>query len=136
MGSQGPFATEDGERPVCAVCPSLRLPGGAFDVVPRPSAACPFDPATGLRSTEGGVPVCVHPERVGLPPAAYATGAVPLPWLVPPPAAADGVREWLRAAITAAPPDALPQVIAQATMILRAGDPELDVTAALRAALG
>ncbi|MCU1246609.1 MAG: hypothetical protein JWN02_2519 [Acidobacteria bacterium] len=134
MDSERPFAAED-ERPVCAVCPSIRLPGGGFDVLPRPSAEAPFDPATGWRFTAGGVPVCVHPERVGLPSAPYATDGVPLPWLAPPPIAADGVREWLRAAVTAAPADALPQVIAQATAILMAGDPGLDVTAALRAAL-
>lgn len=135
VGIGEPFAAGD-ERPVCAVCPSLRLSGGHFDVMPRPTRDCPFDPASGWRFTAGGVPVCVHPERVGLPPAPYATGAVPLPWLVPPPAGADGVREWLRTAVTAAPPDDLDRVLAQAAEILRAGDPGLDVTAALRAALG
>lgn len=132
---QQPFAGEDEGRPVCAVCPSLRLRGGGFDVLPCPSAEAPFDPATGSRLTSLGVPVCVHPDRVGLPPAPYASGDVPLPWLAPPPANADGVREWLRAAVTAAPPDALEDVIAQAVKILRADDPDLDVTAALRAAL-
>lgn len=130
-----PFAV-DGERPVCAVCPSLRLAGGRFDVLPRPSADAPFDRETGWRFTAAGVPVCVHPDRVGLPAAAYATDGVPLPWLAPPPAAADGVREWLRAAVTAAPPEALDGVLVQAAEILRANIPGVDVTAALRAALG
>ncbi|WP_239069561.1 hypothetical protein [Streptomyces sp. SID13666] len=132
---RAPFSQE-GERPVCAVCPSLLLPGGAFDVVAKPSRDCPFDPVSGNRYTAAGVPVCVHPERVGLPPAPYATDHLVLPWEAPPPGDAGEVREWLRAALTAAPPDAFAGVIAQASQILRASDPNLDVTAALRSALG
>ncbi|WP_203675007.1 hypothetical protein [Streptomyces sp. SID13666] len=130
-----PFSRE-GERPVCAICPSLVLPGGAFDVVAKPSRDCPFDPESGNRYTAAGVAVCVHPDRVGLPAAPYATDRLVLPWEVPPPADAGEVREWLRAALTAAPPDAFAAVIAQASQILRASDPDLDVTAALRSALG
>lgn len=129
-----PFSN-DGERPVCGICPSLRLPGGAFDVHERPSRACPFDQATGHRFTAAGVPVCVHPERVGLPAAEYATAGLPLPWEVPPPADPDEVVVWVREALTAAPPDACAGVIDQALDILRASDPAMDVTAVLRAAL-
>ncbi len=129
-----PFSN-DGERPVCGICPSLRLPGGAFDVHLRPSAACPFDASTGHRFTEAGVPVCVHPERVGLPAAEYATAGLPLPWETPPPASPDEVAVWVRAALDAAPPDACAEVIERATEILRAADPELDVVAVLRTAL-
>ncbi|MFJ4645496.1 AMP-binding protein [Streptomyces bobili] len=75
-------------RPVCSMCPSLRHQGGEFDVVARPSRDCPFDPATGYRFTADGVPVCVHPERVGLPAAPYASDGLPLPWETPPPAVA------------------------------------------------
>ncbi|MEU1805818.1 hypothetical protein [Streptomyces sp. NPDC019937] len=129
-----PFST-DGERPVCGICPSLRLPGGAFDVHERPTRASAFDPETGNRFTAGGVPVCVHPERVGLPAAAYATEQLPLPWEVPPPADPDEVVVWVREALTAAPPDVCDGVIDQAMSILRASDPAMDVTAVLRAAL-
>ncbi|WP_252370172.1 hypothetical protein [Streptomyces hygroscopicus] len=120
---------------MCGICPSLRLPGGAFDVHLRPSAACPFDASTGHRFTEAGVPVCVHPERVGLPAAEYATAGLPLPWETPPPASPDEVAVWVRAALDAAPPDACAEVIERATEILRAADPELDVVAVLRTAL-
>lgn len=130
----GPFSA-DGERPVCGICPSLRLPGGQFDVHPRPSRESAFDPDTGHRFTEAGVPVCVHPERVGLPAAAYATAGLPLPWETPPPATLDEVVVWMRTALTAAPPDACAGVIDQAMGILLASDPTMDVTAVLRAAL-
>ncbi|MEU8588010.1 hypothetical protein AB0C59_13595 [Streptomyces sp. NPDC048664] len=135
MADQGePFA-RDG-RPVCGVCPSLRLPGGAFDVFPRPSRDCPFDPATGNRYTAAGVPVCVHPDRVGLPAAPYATDSLPLPWETPPPVEADGVPAWVRIALDAAPPEVADDVIRQATEILLASDPATNITAVLRAALG
>ncbi|MFJ5779751.1 hypothetical protein [Streptomyces sp. NPDC093094] len=134
MADQGePFA-RDG-RPVCGVCPSLRLPGGMFDVAERPSRDCPFDPATGNRFTAQGVPVCVHPERVGLPAARYATDRLPLPWQTPPPVEAGEVPAWVRTALEAAPPEMCDDVIQQATEILLASDPGTDITAVLRAAL-
>ncbi|MFJ3673659.1 hypothetical protein ACIPSE_45180 [Streptomyces sp. NPDC090106] len=128
-----PFA-RDG-RPVCDVCPSLRLAGGRFDVVPRPSRDCPFDPLSGHRFTRAGVPVCVHPERVGLPPAPYASNALPLPWETPPPVVAAEVPLWVRTMLDAAPPEICEDVIRQATAILLASNPETDITAVLRAAL-
>ncbi|MDT3398562.1 hypothetical protein RKE29_18235 [Streptomyces sp. B1866] len=133
-GEAEPF-TRDGLRPVCGICPSLRFPGGGFDVVERPSRECPFDAETGFRFTAGGVPVCVHPERVGLPAAPYATEGLPLPWLAPPPSERAGFVGWFRAALTAAPPDACSQVIEQAAAFLRAEDPQVDVAAMLREAL-
>ncbi|MCG0062216.1 hypothetical protein L0F81_02755 [Streptomyces tricolor] len=134
MTDSEPFA-RDG-RPVCGVCPSLRLPGGRFDVADRPSRDCPFDPATGHRVTAAGIPVCVHPERVGLPAAPYATDSLPLPWETPPPVEADEVPAWVRAALDAAPPEVCDDVIRQATELLLASDPATDITAVLRAALG
>ncbi|MEW2622920.1 hypothetical protein [Streptomyces sp. NPDC048106] len=129
-----PFA-RDG-RPVCGVCPSLRLPGGRFDVFERPSRDCAFDPVTGHRFTAAGVPVCVHPDRVGLPAAPYATSNLPLPWEAPPPVEAGEVPMWVRAALDAAPLEDCADLIRRATEILLASDPDMDVTAVLRAALG
>ncbi|MFF4823142.1 hypothetical protein ACFY20_08905 [Streptomyces sp. NPDC001312] len=134
MAGSDAFAADG--RPVCDVCPSLRCPGGKFDVAARPSRDCPFDPATGHRYTAAGVPVCVHPERVGLPAAPYASDGLPLPWETPPPVEADEVPAWVRQVLTAAPPDACDEIIQQATEILLAADPDTDVTAVLRAALG
>ncbi|MFD3842729.1 hypothetical protein ACFWWC_41845 [Streptomyces sp. NPDC058642] len=121
---------------MCEVCPSLRLAGGQFDVAERPSRDCPFDAKSGHRFTAAGVPVCVHPERVGLPAAPYASHAVPLPWQAPPPVKADEVPMWVRAMLDAAPPEVCENVIEQATGILLASDPDTDITAVLRAALG
>lgn len=120
---------------MCGICPSLRLAGGTFDVAARPSRDCPFDPKTGQRFTAAGVPVCVHPERVGLPAAPYATNGLALPWETPPPAEADGVPAWVRATLDAAPPEVCDDVIQQATELLLASDPDTDITAVLRAAL-
>jgi hypothetical protein len=133
MASERPFTTDD-ERGVCGVCPSTRLPGGAFDVHARPSAESRF--AGGVRRTAAGVPVCVHPERVGLPPGAYASEGAVLPWLAPPPVELDAFAGWLRAALTAAPVAACPEVIERATAVLLAADPGADVAAVLREALG
>lgn len=93
-------------------------------------------PATGHRFTAAGVPVCVHPDRVGLPAAPYATEGLPLPWETPPPVEAGEVPAWVRAALDAAPPEACADLIRQATELLLASDPGTDVTAVLRAALG
>ncbi|MEU9925134.1 hypothetical protein AB0H51_28265 [Streptomyces griseoluteus] len=133
-GGVEPFA-RDG-RPVCDVCPSHQLPGGRFDVLERPSRDCPFDPKTGHRFTAAGVPVCVHPDRVGLPAAPYATNGLPLPWETPPPVQADEVPAWVRSMLDAAPPEVCDDVIRQATELLLASDPGVDITAVLRAALG
>jgi hypothetical protein len=82
------------------------------------------------------VPVCVHPERVGLPPGPYASEGAVLPWRVPPPLELADFTGWLRAALTAAPSEACAGVIERATAVLRAADPGADVAAVLRAALG
>ncbi|MCX4799654.1 hypothetical protein OG497_38005 [Streptomyces sp. NBC_01242] len=132
--SDVPYAS-DTSHAVCDICPSLRLPGGTFDVAPRPSRECPFDPATGWRFTAEKVPVCVHPDRVGLPAAPYASQALPLPWQTDPPGELSEVAGWLRSAVTSAPPHAVSEVIERASAQLRGLHPGVDVTAALRAAL-
>jgi hypothetical protein len=132
--TEAPYASETSHR-VCGVCPSLRLPGGKFDVLARPSREAPFDPKTGWRFTAEGVPVCVHPDRVGLEAAPYATEGVPLPWKTEPPQDEEGIAEWLRRAVTSAPPDVAPEVIELASAKLRRHHPGVDVSAALRAAL-
>ncbi|MFJ4902786.1 hypothetical protein [Streptomyces sp. NPDC088727] len=77
----------------------------------------------------------MHPDRVGLPAAAYASEGLPLPWQTEPPEAVEEAGAWLRAAITSAPPDKVPEVIERASALLRELHPGVDVTAALRAAL-
>lgn len=64
----------------CSVCPAQTLGPGAFDVQPRPFHGQSF--VDGMRiDGASGVPTCVHPFRVGLPPGAYASAGEPLPTL-------------------------------------------------------
>lgn len=134
MAETVPYATST-RHEVCAVCPSLDLPGGEFDVLARPSKDCPFDPATGRRFTTTRVPVCVHPHKVGLPAAPYATQSLPLPWQTDPPEDPEELVSWLKDAITSAPPHTVSKVIERASAQLRRLRPGVDVTATLRAAL-
>lgn len=64
----------------CAVCPAQLLGPGRFDVVDRPGPDNRYEPAHGWRvNVHSGRPTCVHPFRVGLPPALYASEGVPAP---------------------------------------------------------
>ncbi|WP_432972439.1 hypothetical protein [Dactylosporangium sp. CA-233914] len=64
----------------CVACPGQSLPLGAFDVADRPGPAHPYDPSRGHRvNAATGTPTCVHPFRVGIPPALYASCGAPLP---------------------------------------------------------
>ncbi|WP_433294368.1 hypothetical protein ACQP2F_32920 [Actinoplanes sp. CA-030573] len=76
----------------CGICPAQLLRPGGFDVVTRPRTELAYRPDLGWRATPDGVPVCVHPFRVGLAPAAYASAGVAVPSvseaeLLPPPEA-------------------------------------------------
>ena len=73
-------SADDIRDATCVACPGQSLALGAFDVAPRPGPDHPYDPAAGHRiSAATGTPTCVHPFRVGLAPAPYASAAVPLP---------------------------------------------------------
>jgi hypothetical protein len=66
----------------CLACPIRRFRVGSFDVEERPKSSTRFDPRTGSRTIpESGIPVCVHPDRIGLRPGAYASAGTPLPYL-------------------------------------------------------
>ncbi|GAA2586216.1 hypothetical protein GCM10010399_15300 [Dactylosporangium fulvum] len=66
----------------CRACPIRRFRVGAFDVEARPKSSTRFDREKGVRTIpESGVPVCVHPDRIGVPPGAYASASTPLPYL-------------------------------------------------------
>jgi hypothetical protein len=66
----------------CQACPVRQFRVGTFDVEDRPKSSTRFDRKVGVRtSPESGVPVCVHPDRIGLPPGAYASAGTPLPYL-------------------------------------------------------
>ena len=54
----------------------------SFDVENRPKSSTRFDPKTGSGTIpESGIPVCVHPDRIGLPLGASASAGTPLPYL-------------------------------------------------------
>lgn len=82
------FTREDvgveGPRPewadaCCSVCPAQTLGAGQFDVAARPFPGQAFRD-DGMRvDRASGVPTCVHPFRVGLPPGAYASEGQPIP---------------------------------------------------------
>ncbi|MFF7633319.1 hypothetical protein ACFZB9_09230 [Kitasatospora sp. NPDC008050] len=92
MGTDTPFIDDDSDHDVCWICPALRYPGGRFDVYDRPAREAPFDPRTGFRYTAQGVPVCVHPYKVGLPAGRYASQGEMLPAPCPAGAGAGAAR--------------------------------------------
>jgi hypothetical protein len=61
------------------VCPAQLLGPGAFDVLARPGPGSGYRPELGWRAGPDGVPVCVHPFRVGMPVGAYKSAGVPVP---------------------------------------------------------
>ena len=131
----------------CVACPGQSLPLGAFDVADRPGPAVPFDPVRGYRvHAATGTPTCVHAYRVGVPPARYASAAVPLPGpdAPPPPVTREDLElprdvslleAWLIAVVRAAPPAGLAAALrrAEARALERFAPP--DVVVALRRVL-
>lgn len=60
----------------CVICPAQKLGPGGFDVVDRPDVRYAYSDEAGCRiDLVTGAPVCVHPFRVKLDPAAYASRA-------------------------------------------------------------
>ncbi|GGR81189.1 hypothetical protein GCM10010252_19630 [Streptomyces aureoverticillatus] len=127
------FVTGDGHR-ACGICPSRRFPLAEFDVAEHPSRECPFNPEDGHRYTLQGVPVCVHPEKVGLPPAPYRTEGVALVADVVLPRDVAELDVYLRELVHGAAPGALEVLIDLADREIRRTFPEVDPTLALRRA--
>ena len=112
----------------CVTCPAKTHRVGQFDVFEVPRSETYFDSSIGCRiGIETGVPMCVHPDRIGLPPGAYASVGEPVPAVrlrrtstgrryivVPPPDAAAGasapsrLRQLLRAVVRTVTRDARP----------------------------
>jgi hypothetical protein len=95
-------------------------------VVARPRTELAYRPEFGWRATPGGVPVCVHPFRVGIPPGEYASAGAPLPLLdaedaqlSPPPEAfvmpdaLDDLGAWMVAHLRVADQDEMFSVVAR-----------------------
>ena len=95
--AQTPFTDPESDYPCCWYCPALRLPREGFLVADRPSRIWPFDAADGFRyTTNGRIPVCVHPCRVGLHPERTAPppATAPVPELDPEPTGRRSRRWW------------------------------------------
>lgn len=130
-----PFVNGDVLHLACGICPSRRLPVGQFDVFERPTKECPFNPADGHRYTAEGTPVCVHPEKVGLPVARYKSENAPLTAELHLPPDPSELVPYLHDVFYGAAPVLLDQLIAQASAEIRRKFPDLDPLTVLRRAL-
>lgn len=104
-------------------------------MIERPSRDCPFDPADGYRYTAAGVPVCVHPEKVGLPPGEYKSEGTPFTVELKLPSEAAELDAYLYGVMHNAAPGVLQLLIERATQEIPRAFPEVDVLRTLRRAL-
>jgi hypothetical protein len=142
-----PVPLPEWEHATCVVCPAQVLGPGSFDVADRPGSQYRYDPTVGYRiDVDTGVPVCMHPFRVGLPPGVYASAAQPLPAPdrpFPPPSAeqlalpedATDLEGWLIAVLRLADPGRMHSALAAAERTASERFPTTDVVAAMRRVL-
>jgi hypothetical protein len=131
----------------CAVCPALRLGLGEFDVTDRPGPGSRYDRDLDHRvDVATGVPVCVHPYRVGLPPGAYCSAGEPVPAILSEPpapirAALDlpddviNLEGWIIAVVRAAGPARIRQALDAAETLAGRRFAAADVVTAMRRVL-
>ncbi|MFF0028829.1 hypothetical protein ACFYS7_11600 [Streptomyces avermitilis] len=129
------FVSGDVHHFACGICPSRRFPVGEFDVFERPSRECPFDAADGHRYTADGVPVCVHPDKVGLPVGRYKSDNAPVTADLVLPSDEAELVPYLRDVLYGAAPVLLEGLIERATAEIRRAFPGVNVLATLRRAL-
>ncbi|MER5891215.1 hypothetical protein ABT160_46035 [Streptomyces sp. NPDC001941] len=130
-----PFVSSDVHHLACGVCPSRLYSVGEFDVFERPTSECPFSKADGHRYLSDGTPVCVHPEKVGLPAGRYKSEGAPLTIELELPPDPSDVVTYLRAVLWGAAPVLLDDLISQAQEQVRVRFPELDPLTVMRQAL-
>ncbi|WP_154675624.1 hypothetical protein [Parafrankia elaeagni] len=133
------------EDALCAVCPGQVHDRGRFDIADGPGPGSRYDTSRGYRrDLATGVPVCVHPEKIGHPPGRYASAgerwpveapAGPAPG--PMPAAAGELAAWMTAVVrhASAGTGQVDQVLADAERAAANRFPAEVVVEALRAAL-
>lgn len=136
--------SEDIQAATCEVCPAQLLRFGAFDVVDRPGVENRYDSDHGWRANVvTGAPTCVHPYRVGLPPALYVSAGVPLPPITTPapvPTPADLelpvdptlLEAWLIAVLRCASPERMASALFEAEAIASERFSSRDVVEAMR----
>lgn len=101
----------------------------------RPSHDCPFNPADGHRYTRAGVPVCVHPDKVGIPAGPYKTDEAPLASELELPGDVAELDSYLRGVLHGAAPGVLELLIERAATEIPRAFPDADVVTTLRRAL-
>ncbi|MEU8619962.1 hypothetical protein [Streptomyces sp. NPDC048623] len=131
-----PFVNGDVHHRACGICPSRVHAVGAFDVFERPTPECPFNKDDGHRYLSDGTPVCVHPEKVGLPAGRYKSEGVPLTVELDLPPDPSEVVPYLRDVLWNVAPVLLDDLISQAHEQVGMRFPELDPLTVLRQALG
>ncbi|MDX3853806.1 hypothetical protein [Streptomyces sp. AK02-01A] len=130
-----PFVNGDVHHRACGICPSRFHAVGEFDVFERPTPACPFNKADGHRYLSDGTPVCVHPEKVGLPAKRYKSEGAPLTVELRLPPDPSAVVPYLHDVLYGAAPVLLDDLISQAQRQIRQRFPELDPLTVMRQAL-
>jgi hypothetical protein len=141
------MSAEELRDATCVVCPAQLLALGEFDVSDRPGPTSRYDQALGYRVDVAlGVPVCVHPYRVGLSQGAYRSAGVPVPAVPEEPPAptrdalvlpedVTNLEAWIIAVIRAAGPAQLHQALAAAETLAGERFDDRDVVKAMRRVL-
>lgn len=131
----------------CVVCPAQVLGLGQFDVSDRPGPDTRYNRDLDYRvDVTTGVPVCVHPYRVGLPPGAYYSEAAPVPAVPDEPPAptrdaldlpvdVTNLEAWIIAVLRTAGPSRIHQAISAAETLAAERFAEAEVVAAMRRVL-
>ncbi|MEU5543333.1 hypothetical protein AB0G85_13210 [Streptomyces sioyaensis] len=130
-----PFVNGDVHHDACGICPSCFYAVGEFDVFERPTSECLVSTANGHRYLSDGTPVCVHPEKVGLPAGRYKSVGVPLTVELDLPPDPSAVVPYLHGLLYGSAPVLLDDLIAQAQQQIRQRFPELDPMTVMRQAL-
>ncbi|OHV21256.1 hypothetical protein BBK14_07935 [Parafrankia soli] len=131
------------EDALCVVCPALVHDRGRFDIVAGPGPASRYDTSRGYRrDAVSGVPVCVHPHKIGFPPGRYASAGQRWPAeadLGPPPGPMPddpgALAAWMTALVRHAGAGELDAVLAEAERAASERFPPDAVVDALRVAL-
>ncbi|ONH55581.1 hypothetical protein CcI49_28400 [Frankia sp. CcI49] len=131
------------EDDLCAVCPGQVHDPGRFDIADGLGPASRYDTSRGYRrDLKSGVPVCVHPEKIGFPAGRYASGGESWPADTsegpapgPLPDRAEGLAAWMTALVRHTNPGQVDQVLATAEQAAAGRFPPAVVVDALRAAL-
>ncbi|KPM56905.1 hypothetical protein ACG83_03450 [Frankia sp. R43] len=131
------------EDALCSVCPGQVHDRGRFDIADGPGPGSRYDTSRGYRcDVMTGVPVCVHPDKIGYSPGRYASAGEPWPAEAsvgpapgPLPEQAEELAGWMSALVRHADPGQVDRVLTEAEQAAASRFPAEVVVDALRAAL-